>query len=188
MSDSDDGLEAWRVRVGEALAAARKRSGLSAVQLSARTRELGNPIHRVAITKLESGDRDITASELVVLALALDTAPIMLLYPGPYAREVELMRGVELTEFIAAQWFSGLHDHVPPAPGANFYDYRHNLAALRNVRTLDELRSRKALLLNIIAGLDSDNEGKAVAAILTGQLTDLEAVIKRYEQDGGDDG
>ncbi|WP_285031981.1 helix-turn-helix transcriptional regulator [Mycolicibacterium sp. lyk4-40-TYG-92] len=186
MSDSDSDVDGWRKRIGKALEDARKRSGLSAVQLSARTRELQVPVHRVAITKLESGERDITVAELLVLAMALNTAPVGLLCPGPYGKNVALLPGVETSQFVAAQWISGLYDHAPPAPGANFYDYRKNLAALRTARLVDELDARKKLLLEIIARLDGSAESKVAATVLTDQLTMIETDIQRYQQDSDD--
>jgi hypothetical protein len=189
VAKDDDGRDGQRwakelvERVGKAIKDAR--GGRSAAWLSDKTAELGYRVSPTVIAKLDSGHRGsvLSVPELLVLAAALDAAPVTLMYPSPYGREVELLPGENVSAFVAAQWFSGLYDHVPPAPGANFYDYRQNLAALRGVRTLDELRSRKALLLSIIASLGGSAEDTAVSGVLTGQLTDIEAVIKRYEQD-----
>lgn len=57
----------------------------SAQWLADKTGELGYQVSRTTISDLENGRRRyVTTAELVVLALALDTAPIALMYPGPY--------------------------------------------------------------------------------------------------------
>lgn len=93
---------ALAVQIGKAIADARKKAGLSAVKLSERT-----GIHRVAITKIEQGERDVTIPELVKLARALTVPPIQLIYPGLPDRSVEAWPGVEVRAIVAAQWFSG---------------------------------------------------------------------------------
>jgi hypothetical protein len=66
---------------------------------------------RQSIADLESGRRRfVTTGELLVLAAALDTTPVALMYPKPtdeVGSAVEVLPGVESTEFQAAQWFSG---------------------------------------------------------------------------------
>jgi len=80
----------------------------SAQWLSDRTEKLGLKMTRQAIADLESGRRRyVTTAELVILAVALNTSPVLLLYPGGYDAEVELTPGVGVPEFVAAQWFSG---------------------------------------------------------------------------------
>lgn len=81
---------------------------MTALQLSERCRELGAPIHRSTITKIENGRPRFDFGELLVLAAALDTSPVRLVYPGPYDQNVEVLPGVDATEFVAAQWFTAL--------------------------------------------------------------------------------
>lgn len=81
---------------------------MTALQLSERCRDLGAPIHRSTITKIENGRPRFDLGELLVLAAALDTSPVRLVYPGPYDQNVEVIPGVDATEFVAAQWFSAL--------------------------------------------------------------------------------
>jgi transcriptional regulator with XRE-family HTH domain len=50
-------------------------------QLSNRLEELGSPIDRVAITRIEAGDRRLPLDEVFLFALALDVAPINLFLP-----------------------------------------------------------------------------------------------------------
>ncbi len=85
------------------------RAGLSWVKLSERTRELGRPIHRVALSKLEQGDRDIHVSELVGLAAALNVSPLALLFPDVLA-EVEVLPGRPMSAVEGVSWFTGAND------------------------------------------------------------------------------
>lgn len=61
----------------------RARGGLSAEQLAQRCADLGMPsLNRSVIANLENGRRDfVTVDELLVLALALDVAPLHLVVP-----------------------------------------------------------------------------------------------------------
>jgi hypothetical protein len=54
------------------------------------------------------GVRAVTVAELMVLARALNVAPVALLYPGPYDGDIEMLPDVAQSETFALQWFSGL--------------------------------------------------------------------------------
>jgi hypothetical protein len=84
------------------------RGSRSALWLSDRTAELGFRVSPTVIAKLDSGHRGsvLSVAELVVLAAALDTSPLVLLYPGPYNKTVEVLPGRALSELDAVQWFS----------------------------------------------------------------------------------
>lgn len=83
----DQAAKAWAMdRAGEfgrAVARHRGRLGLSAVELSNRTREIGYPITRSAIAKIESNSRNgkFDVAEVVTLATALEVAPAQLIFP-----------------------------------------------------------------------------------------------------------
>src|SRR5260370_22197613 len=82
----------------------RLRGSNSAQWLSDRTDELGHRVSRSVIADMENGRRRyITAAELIVLAAALETAPVALLYPAPYDESVEYLPGCEIARFDAAQ-------------------------------------------------------------------------------------
>ena len=75
--------------IGSAIRSTREMQHVSAVKLAARATELGFPIHRVAISKLESGERAVTLPELIVLAAALNTA-----FVEHHREQVEHTRGI----------------------------------------------------------------------------------------------
>ena len=95
-------------RIGRAVAARRKQLGMTGQQLAARCAELGAPIHRTTITKIEKGRPRFDLGELMVLAAALDTSPVALVYPGPYDESVDVVPVLKVSELVAAEWFSAL--------------------------------------------------------------------------------
>jgi hypothetical protein len=171
-------------RIGAAMKTAR--GTRSAKWLSDRTAELGYRVSPTVIAKLDSGHRGnvLSVAELLVLAAALDTTPTVLLYPGPYDHETELLPGVQSTEFVAAQWFSGNHDSQIPAPGTNFYQYRQSMKLLRNARTLRELQDRKRMLLGVVRDLGDSADDQLTLKRLGDDLARVESDIESYRQEG----
>lgn len=107
MPNIDPRAKAWEetlsARVGATVQRLRTELGLTAVQLSERTRELGYPISRVAITKIENNSRagKLDVSEWIVLAYALDVPPGALLYPDLPDGTVEVLPGWVLPSWVA---------------------------------------------------------------------------------------
>lgn len=139
--------------LGEAVK--RQRGQLPAAWLERRTTQLGLKMTRQSIADLESGRRRfVTTSELLVLAAALNTTPVALMYPsvsdGP-DNAVEVLPGVESTGFQAAQWFSGLRigfiDDAVEADRDAEESCRRRAALqaelLRGWRQLDDLHRRR---------------------------------------------
>jgi cephalosporin hydroxylase len=90
----------------------RLRGSRSQQWLSDRTHALGYRVDHTTIADLENHKcNDVSTAELTVLAKALDTAPIALLYPSSYGSELQVLPGVDATSWSAAEWFSGLTDH-----------------------------------------------------------------------------
>ena len=74
-----------------------QRPRMSAQQLADRTEELGMPIPRSVLANLESGRREtVSVAEILVLAGALNVAPIELICPVGYDKEIELLPGPQL--------------------------------------------------------------------------------------------
>lgn len=112
--------EAWHrataKRIGEAVVKYRRDAGLTAQGLAARCRELGVPIHRSTITKIEGGRSRFDLGELLILAAALDVPPLALIYPGLPDAEVETIPGVVQSSWDAYRWATGMTASLfPPA-------------------------------------------------------------------------
>src|SRR4051794_40249041 len=71
--------------------AIRKRRGMSQQQLAARLGELGRPLQKAAIAKIESRDRRVDVDDLAALAVALNVSLARLVLPdAPLDEEVRV--------------------------------------------------------------------------------------------------
>ena len=114
---------------------------MSAQQLAERCAALGMPeITRPVLVKLEHGRREaVSTAELAVLAAALDTAPILLLYAVGRAGSAEFLPGKTAAPWDAARWwadeaFLGPDRAISPAyrrsAGSLFRDHQQLLSEL----------------------------------------------------------
>ena len=170
--------EEQALRIAQAIR--RLRGNRSAQWVANRTTELGYTVSRSVIADLENGRRRyVTTGELAILAAALDTAPVALLYPPPYDEEIEMRPGETVTKLTAAQIFSGYPGDDYPA------EYRRNVEPLRQARQIDGLERRQAELLRDMDRLVEDgslrrNDPEAARQFrnqmlewITGQLLEL---------------
>jgi hypothetical protein len=152
----------WEMEHAAAIGRAikKQRGRWPAIWLERRTEQLGLKMTRQAIADLESGRRRfVTTGELLVLASALNTSPIALIYPDPSDKPdnlVEVLPGTEVTGFKAAQWFSGHHKDISeaaiepdPEEDGDAAESARRRAALNSEllngwRQLDELHQRRA--------------------------------------------
>jgi len=107
----DEDFAASRGRsFGWAVQRRRKALRLTASELSRRTGELGYPITRSTIAKIESNLRlgKIDLAEVLVLAAALDVPPVLLIFPG-FATDADtaVIPGYWATDDDAVRWMSG---------------------------------------------------------------------------------
>jgi transcriptional regulator with XRE-family HTH domain len=106
-------------RIGEQVANAREGKGgrkMTAQALADRCAELGHPLDRSVIAKLEKGIRQtVTVADLLVLAEALGVPPISLLFPLS-EKEIEALPRAVRPTWSAAQWFTA-EGPFPPEPG-----------------------------------------------------------------------
>jgi transcriptional regulator with XRE-family HTH domain len=104
--------QGWAAReaadIGRRIAHRRTVLHMSAQQLAERCAGLGMPeITRPVLVKLEHGRREaVSTAELAVLAAALGTAPILLLYPVGLADSVEYLPGKTAPPWDAARWWA----------------------------------------------------------------------------------
>lgn len=106
-----DWAEAHAARVAREVA--RLRDPKSAQWLSDRTAELGYRVSRSVITDLENGRRKyVAAHELVMLAKALNVAPLQLLYGNDDGMKIEYLPGEKVARLLAVQNFSGISEEV----------------------------------------------------------------------------
>ena len=113
-------------RVGEQVALAREGVAgrkMSAQALADRCADLGHPLDRSVIAKLEKGIRQhVTVGDLLVLARALDVPPVALLFPLAEA-QVELLPGQVRPTWSSLQWFAA-EAPFPPEDASERGDQR----------------------------------------------------------------
>ncbi|MET4611052.1 transcriptional regulator with XRE-family HTH domain [Rhodococcus sp. PvR044] len=86
------------------------RGARSAQWLSDMTEKVGYRVARSRISDLETGRRNrIDVTELIVIAAALNVAPVLLIYPDIPAGSVEVLPGLEGTSWGALKWFEGVY-------------------------------------------------------------------------------
>src|SRR4051794_7495768 len=84
-----------RYVVARHLSTVRSRVGMdSAQELADRVKALGGKLDRAAIAKIESGTRNVSLDEALLLAAALDVAPVHLFFPLNDDAEVEIAPGL----------------------------------------------------------------------------------------------
>lgn len=99
-------------------------AGKQSVQgLADRCTELGMPLDRSVIAKLEKGLRQtVTVGEILVLARALRVPPLLLVFPIGQQETMEVLPGMAVDVWDAAKWFTG------EAPLALEWDEDHSVA------------------------------------------------------------
>lgn len=168
-----------------AMAIKEARGSRSAQWLADRTAELGYPVTRAQIANYETGRKQtLDIAELLVLAAALDTSPVSLVYPGPYDEAVAVLPVMKISELQAAQWMSAFTYLHPPGQihvgGAQYW--LKATAGLRAWRQLNETSGARSAYLARSAAEGRDVDPEQVA-FYDRQIRDL-----RAELGLGDDG
>ena len=166
-------------RIGDEIR--RLRGSRSGQWLSDRTDALGYRVARTTISELENHKRKlVSTAELVVLARALDTAPLVLLYPPPYSAELDMLPDVNKTSWVAAEWFSGMND---VGSRADFTDdvaaYDRNLAPLRAAAKISELSTKKMKIMERMADYDANMQ-----MLWREDIHEIDEEIERLRPDG----
>lgn len=97
-------------QVRDNVAKLRKDRGLTYKELSAKLSEAGRPIPPLGLSRLENGERKVSAGDLVALAAVLDVSPVTLLLPDVdsvtniEADVVNTSKAVQLTENVSVPW------------------------------------------------------------------------------------
>src|SRR6266511_1650857 len=88
---------------------ARKRRDWSQQTLADRLTELGYPMTRVVLTKLEAGKRQATLEDIFAFAVALGVAPVHLLVPLDDDEQVAVVPTRSFSAVVVRGWLRGLY-------------------------------------------------------------------------------
>jgi hypothetical protein len=155
----------------------RLRGSRSAQWLAGETKQCGHEVTRSVIADLENGRRRyVTTAELTVLAAALQTAPIALLFPAPLDEQVWALPRLKMTRFMAAEEFCGNASGLASAD---------NMAALQLARDIAAAKGTQRALLMAL-----DELGGHPANVVKTIRAELEQTARRIEKleaerDGG---
>ncbi|WHM38264.1 helix-turn-helix transcriptional regulator [Streptomyces sp. BPTC-684] len=112
-TDDEDDVPEWADHVMATVAGEvrrrRKELRWSAQDLADRCEEIGHPIPRNVIANMESGRRStLPLVDVMILAEALNTAPVCLIYPVGYVEDVQRLPLQDGTSALGAlNWFTG---------------------------------------------------------------------------------
>lgn len=82
--------------------------GITVQALADRCKDLGLPLDRSVLAKLEKGLRQgVSVAELILLAKALGVPPLLLIFPVGDDVFFETLPGNEINTWDAAKWFTG---------------------------------------------------------------------------------
>jgi transcriptional regulator with XRE-family HTH domain len=93
----------------EELKRVRTRKGWNQQQLANQLADLGAPIDRATISKIETGDRRMTLDEVFWFAYALGVSPAALMLPRAFGSEVSVTPATTLTTEEAFDWLRGFY-------------------------------------------------------------------------------
>lgn len=99
----------------------RDERNLSAQALADRIKEMGGTLSRVAISKIENGDRGVSLDEWLTLAHALAVPPPLLFVDLQSGADVAVTSRVVLHPWLVWEWATGAEPPLVPAPEGGAY-------------------------------------------------------------------
>ncbi|MFI2635069.1 helix-turn-helix domain-containing protein [Streptomyces collinus] len=170
MDADEDDFPEWADRIKANVAGEvrrrRKEMGWSAQDLAERCEQLGHPIPRNVIANMESGRRaNLPLVDVMVLAAALETYPVCLIFPVGYVEETQELPFQDLIPtWDALRRFTG-EQEVP------MYD-----AGL-----VPDFERHASLVQTALAALDEEERARFVSKTATSRARQEEAERKRTE-------
>ncbi|WP_045562570.1 helix-turn-helix domain-containing protein [Streptomyces sp. FxanaA7] len=166
-ADEDDFPE-WADRVKANVAGEvrrrRKEMGWSAQDLADRCEQLGHPIPRNVIANMESGRRaNLPLVDVMVLAAALETYPVCLIFPVGYVERTQELPFQDLIPtWDALRRFTG-EQEMPMYDAGLVPDFEHHAS----------------LVQTALAALEEEEQARFAAKTATGRAQQEEAERKR---------
>jgi transcriptional regulator with XRE-family HTH domain len=155
MPDVPDWMTRLTQSVAQEVRRNREQRGMSAQQLSDACGKLGLPIHRAVISNFENGRRGLSIGELMVIAKALDVAPVFLLFPVGFTESIEMLPGQEVAPVEAIRWFAADMDR------RSFSKKRALKDSIPYQLVMDEDLLAKSLAWDIRNGLHEPGQAQA---------------------------
>lgn len=170
----------------------RLRGPRSGQWLSDQTAERGHRVSRSTISEIETKRRkSITVSDLIVLAAALDTTPIALIYPPPYDAGIRIIPNMvnDAAKMLAVQWFCGLltENETRNLIGGDLETLSKNRLPIRIAREMYDLESDLHELMRQDVPEDSEEHVQALKGIsaLRSKIAALKTMSEVMERHRG---
>lgn len=94
--------------VADTVARLRTERRMPMTELERRLADIGQPIPRLGLQRLEAGDRKVNAEEIVALARVFDVPALLLMFPfDATSTPTEILPGVVVDTRTAMKWFTG---------------------------------------------------------------------------------
>ncbi len=168
--DEEDDVPEWADRIKANVAGEvrrrRKEMGWSAQDLADRCERLGHPIPRNVIANMESGRRaSLPLVDVMVLAAALETYPVCLIFPVGYVDRTQELPFQDLVPtWDALRRFTG-EEEVPGYDAGVVPDFEHHAS----------------LVQTALAALDEEERARFAAKTATSRAQQEEAERKRIQ-------
>ncbi|WP_101258381.1 helix-turn-helix transcriptional regulator [Streptomyces barkulensis] len=168
--DEEDDVPEWADRIKANVAGEvrrrRKEMGWSAQDLADRCERLGHPIPRNVIANMESGRRaSLPLVDVMVLAAALETYPVCLIFPVGYVDRTQELPFQDLVPtWDALRRFTG-EEEVPGYDAGLVPDFEHHAS----------------LVQTALAALDEEERARFAAKTATSRAQQEEAERKRTQ-------
>ncbi|WAX79348.1 helix-turn-helix domain-containing protein [Streptomyces sp. KMM 9044] len=169
-ADEDDDVPEWADRIKANVAGEvrrrRREKGWSAQDLADQCERLGHPIPRNVIANMESGRRaNLPLVDVMVLATALETYPVCLIFPVGYVEETQELPFRDLVPtWDALRRFTG-EQEVPGHDAGLVPDFEHHASLVRTA----------------LAALEEEERVRFAAKAATSRAQQEEAERKRIE-------
>ncbi len=135
----------------EELYAHRSRRGWTQQELADRMADLGEPINRSGIARLENGERKVSLDEAVAFAIALGVPPYALVVPRQVDREVRVTSKWAMAGPSMLAWWRGVQPYFSnPTPKGS----RAQAELISDARFYDDSRSdAESMVAERLAGV-----------------------------------
>lgn len=151
--------------LGKQIAASRNAHEISRVKLAELTTDIGAPLHRVALSRVESGEQELTISQLVALGVALNSdwvgwlirAVGRLSIDGDLAERAALRSALaDLNDALERLRHNLLQAEEGPKVFLLPEAFKESLAkdAIQYRGMIESLESRRQTILGMLAGLE----------------------------------
>jgi transcriptional regulator with XRE-family HTH domain len=141
----------------------RRQQQLTQQDVADRTEALGHPIGRVTVAKIENGGTraaNVSLTDVLVLAVALDVPPPLLFLPLGDDQEVAIAPKLVAHPHIALDWLAG-EEPIAVLPGnfsRNVEAWGDNAWPLKMFRGLRERQNAAGLLDARVRGFEQEGE------------------------------